>query len=95
MPILHGYGIDFFGAYDMYPKTSEGRLDIEWTVQHLLEFLSLCDLLSFQMLLYNQTKRTYKGDTQMRVCTKQWKGDFSSQKKKKGYLKKEAESKES
>ena len=73
-PMLHGMGLAIVTAYDIYLEVCEGKLDQDWKVENPVDFWTFRDLLSTQMLEYDPKNCKYIGDTAMRPCTSQKKG---------------------
>ena len=67
-------------AYSIYLEMSEDKLNPDWKVVYPVDFWTFRDL---QMLEeYNQIKRKYPGDVEMRRCTSQKRDDQSSKKER-------------
>ena len=81
LPMLHAMSLAIVVAYNIYLELAQGKQNPDWKVIYSVDLQTFRDLLSIQMLEYDQIKRKFPGGAGMRRCTSQKRKDQSANNK--------------
>ena len=71
--MLHATSLAIVVAYGIYQEITEGKMDEDWRVSLPIDFWTIRDIPSIQILEYNPLKRKHIDDDAMRTSTKKGK----------------------